>query len=256
VQCATWGHPVTTGIPAVDYYLSCDAAEPEGADAHYSEQLTRLGGLPFSYRRPPVPDPPGRRADYGLDDASTVYCLAQNLFKIHPDMDAPLARILAVDRNAVLLLLEGQEPSWGETLRDRFRRSFGAAMERVVFLPRQAHDDYMRLLALADVSLDSFPFSGGNTTYQALAMGTPVVTLPGDFLRGRLSLAIYRHMEMIDCVAADADDYARIALRLGTEAEFRASVETRIADRADTIFDDPVFLAEARRFLLTVKPSD
>ncbi|MEM9684458.1 MAG: hypothetical protein AAF942_14395, partial [Pseudomonadota bacterium] len=254
VQCVTWGHPVTTGIPAIDYYLSCDAAEPDGAEAHYSERLVRLGGLPFSYRQPARPDPLGTREDFGLADDATVYFLAQSLFKIHPDMDAPLAEILRQDPKGVLLLLEGQQESWGETLRQRFAETLGPLAERVAFLPRQKHDDYMRLIALADVSLDSFPFSGGNTTYQALAMGTPVVTLPGAYLRGRLSLAIYRHMGMTDCVAEDAADYARIAVRLGTDVTYRTYIEERIAADADSIFDDPIFLEDAGDFLMTAAP--
>ena len=254
VQCATWGHPVTTGIPAIDYYLSCDAAEPDDAEAHYSERLVRLGGLPFSYRRPARPDPLGTREAFGLAEDATVYFFAQSLFKLHPDMDAPLAEILRQDPKGVLLLLEGQQESWGDKLRRRFAETLGPLAERAVFLSRQKHDDYMRLLALADVSLDSFPFSGGNTTYQALAMGTPVVTLPGDYLRGRLSLAIYRQMDMTDCVAEDAADYARIAVRLGTDVAYRADIEERIAAGADGIFDDPVFLQDAGDFLMTAEP--
>jgi len=254
VQCATWGHPVTTGMSNIDYYLSCDAAEPDGADEHYSEELVRLGGLPFSYRRPEMPDPLGSRADYDLPEDATIYFLAQNLFKIHPDMDAPLGQILAGDPKGVILLLEGQDRNWGETLRQRFRRSLGRNADRIVFLPRQPHVDYMRLLALSDVSLDSFPFCGGNTTYQSLAMGTPVVTLPGDFLRGRLSLAIYKHLGVMDCVADDAADFARIALRLGTEEDVRAELERRISANLDNIFDDPVFLRDAVQFLMTAAP--
>ena len=254
VQCATYGHPVTTGMPSIDYYLSCDAAEPDGAETHYSEMLVRLGGLPFSYRRPSPPDPLGSRADFDLPTEATVYFLAQNLFKIHPDMDAPLAEILRGDPAGLILLLEGQDIKWGQILRDRFAETLGPDAERVVFRPRQSHENYMRLLALSDVSLDSFPFCGGNTTYQSLAMGTPVVTLPGDYLRGRLSLAIYRHMEMLDCVATDPGDFAQIALRLGTEPKFRQTIEKQIESNSENIFDDPIFLRDAQDFLLTVEP--
>ena len=193
VQCAMYGHPVTTGIPTIDYYLSCDAAEAEGAEAHYSEQLVRIGGLPFSFKRPPDPDPPAVRADFGLGEDATLYFLAQNLFKVHPDMDAALKAILEGDPQGRILLLEGHDRRLGERLRERFRTTLGDVADRVIFRPRVSHDEYMRLLKLADVGLDSFPFCGGTTTYQALAMGTPVVTLPGDFLRGRVSLAIYKH---------------------------------------------------------------
>ena len=254
IQCTTWGHPVTTGIPTIDYFLSCDAAEPKGAEAHYSEILVRLGGLPSSYPRPSPPNPLGSRADFDLPAEATIYFLAQSLFKIHPDMDAPLAEILRGDPTGLILLLEGEDRNWGQILRDRFAENLGPDTERVVFLPRQSHENYMRLLALSDVNLDSFPFCGGNTTYQSLAMGTPVVTLPGDYLRGRVSLAIYRHMEMLDCVATDPSDFARIALRLGTEPEFRQAIEKQIETSSEKIFDDPIFLRDAQDFLLTVQP--
>ena len=95
-------------MPSIDYYLSCDAAEPKGAEDHYTEELVRLGGLPFSYRRPAKPNPVGRRADYGLREDATIYFLAQNLFKIHPDMDKPLARILREDPTGLFSSLKGK----------------------------------------------------------------------------------------------------------------------------------------------------
>lgn len=256
VQCVTWGHPVTTGIPTIDYFLSCDSAEPHDAAAHYSERLVRLGGLPFSYARPEAPDPTKTRADFGLSEDETVYFLAQNLFKIHPNMDTALRRILENDPAGRLVLLEGHYPEWRQRLRARFANSLAGVDDRVIFLPRQDHDDYMRLLALADVCLDSFPFGGGNTTYQALAMGTPVVTLPGDFLRGRLSLAIYCHLRVLECAAATVKEYADVAVRLGTDSEWHDRVAKQIDANLHRIFDDPVFLEEAERFLMSVVPDD
>ncbi len=257
VQCVTWGHPITSGLRSVDYFLSCAAAEsddPEDWEAEYIERLVPLGGLLASYVRPAVPDPLGTRADFGLSGEATIYFLAQNLFKIHPDMDAPLKRILEDDPQAVLLLLEGHDPSWGRILRERFAETLGNMAGRVIFLPRQSHEDFMRLLALSDVSLDSFPFCGGNTTYQSLAMGTPVVTLPGDYLRGRPTAAIYALMGMDELVAKDAPDYARIAVRLGTEPAFRSIINRRIQAASDVIFEDQVFLDEAEAFLMAAKP--
>ncbi len=74
------------------------------------------------------------------------------------------------------------------------------------------------------------------------------------FLRGRLTLAIYRRMGIDELVATDAEDYVRIAVRLGTDPEWRRRVQATIAERADEIFDDPMFLAEAERFLIEAKP--
>lgn len=255
VQCVTWGHPVTTGIPAVDYFLSCDAAEPPDGEDHYSEKLVRLGGLPMSYRRPAPPAPMKDRAVYGLPADAHLYFCAQNLFKIHPELDRPFAEILSRDPQGRLLLLHGGDPHWAELLLGRYRAVMGDAVDRVIVLPRQSHADYMNLLALSDVSLDSLPFSGGNTTYQALAMGTPVVTLPGNFLRGRLSLAIYAKAGVMDLVAKDAGEYVALALRAANDRSWRAEVMGRIEAASGVIFDDREYLMDVERFLARVVPS-
>lgn len=257
VQAVTYGHPITTGIASVDYFLSCTGAEPEAPHDHnadYSERLVTLAGLPFSYTRPPLPEPMGRRSDFGLPEDCRIYFLAQNIFKIHPCMDLSLRTILEGDPNGRVLILEGHDPTWGEILRQRFAGTLGIHADRVIFLPRQSHEDFMRLLALSDVSLDSFPFCGGNTTYQSLAMGTPVVTLPSDHLRGRVSLAIYRHMGFDALVARDPEHYAEIALSLGLNSDLRAEVETCLAAESNRVFDDPAFLDAAEEFLLNATP--
>ncbi|MGE4221551.1 MAG: hypothetical protein AB7G39_19070, partial [Alphaproteobacteria bacterium] len=251
VQCVSYGHPVTTGIPTVDAFLSCAAAEVDAADADYSERLVRLPGLPFAFARPPEPDDRRDRADFGLPPSGALYLMAQNLFKLHPDMDAAFAAILKADPAGHVVLLDGHDSRWSAALRKRFSATLGGAAGRILFLPRQGHSGFMRLLQLADVGLDSFPFSGGTTTYQALAMGLPVVTLPGRYLRGRVSLAIYERMGLRDCVARDAADYAGIATRLATDAGYAAAMRRRIGAKAAGIFDDAAFLEAAEAFLMT-----
>ena len=49
VQLASWGHPLTSGLPTLDGYLSAEAFEPEGAQRHYTEKLYPLPGLGCSY---------------------------------------------------------------------------------------------------------------------------------------------------------------------------------------------------------------
>ena len=65
----------------------------------------------------------------------------------------------------------------------------------------------------ADVLLDTFHFSGGNTSFEAFAVGTPVVTLPSGFLRGRFTAGLYRKMGVADLIAETAESYVDLALR-------------------------------------------
>lgn len=252
VQCALWGHPVTTGIPTVDYYLSNDVAEPDDGQSHYSECLVRLDGVQTCYRRPDMPDAVQSREPLGLPDDATVYLCPQSLFKIHPDMDAPLAEILRRDPNGCLILFEGSDPVITGRLKDRWRPVFGDVFDRVRFLPRVAVARFLAVTASADVLLDTWPFGGGNTSYQGFATGLPIVTYPGKSLRGRGTLAHYRHMGLSDCIASSPQDYVDIAVRLGTDKAARARVCADIRERSDVLFDDVRAGQALAQFLLDV----
>lgn len=167
VQCATWGHPVTTGSPAMDLFLSSDLLETPEADAHYTERLVRRPTLGTYYYRPERPE--ADRERLGLPPGP-VYACPQTLFKFHPDFDALLAAILRGDPDGTLVLLEGHVANWTEILRARFARTMPDVTDRIRWLPSLPNEEYLRLLACSDVVLDPIHFGGGNSSYEALAM--------------------------------------------------------------------------------------
>jgi protein O-GlcNAc transferase len=250
VQCVTWGHPDTTGIDTIDYFVSSALMEPEGAEAHYSERLARLGPMSVYYYRPAAPDPSKGRTALGLDGESTLYVCPQSLFKFHPDFDPMLAAILRGDPKGELILVEGQHENWSRLFLERFGAGAPDVMNRVRFLAPLPHEDFMGLLGAADVLLDTPHFCGGNTSYEALALGTPIVTLPGAFMRGRITLALYRQMNMTDCIANDAEDYVAIATELGTDADRRRQLRERILDRSGALFEDMEAVSAWEAFFL------
>ena len=254
VQCVSFGHPDTTGIPTVDYFVSNDLFEPDGAEQHYSERLfllRDLGTLAY-YHRPPAPAGKGRAA-FGLPESGTLYLCPQALFKFHPAFDPMLAGILRADGSARLVLVEGRSSHWRRLLRARFQRSFPDVADRVHFLPRQSGADFTSLIAACDVMLDTPHFNGMNTSLEAFAAGVPVVTLPTGLQRGRHTAGMYRKMGFADCVAKTGDDYVRIALRLGRDAEYRRHVSGEISRRGEVLFEDRRVVQEFERFFESVR---
>ena len=249
VQCVFWGHPETTGLANMDYFLSGATLEIEAADGHYSETLVRLPTYNTCYLRPSPPDPLPTRAALGLPEDGTLYVCPQSLFKFHPTFDALLRAVLEGDENSTLALLGGTNPYWTGLLSERMGRNMGEAFERVRFLDRLSHGEFLGLLAISDVMLDTTIFSGANSTLEGLAMGTPVVTLPSQFLRGRLSYGCYEKMGMMDLVAKDEADYVAIALRLGTDPAWRAAMRERILAEGHVLFDDDRPVRELEDFL-------
>jgi len=251
VQCAGWGHPNTTGLANVDWFISSEPMEPAGAQAHYSERLALLPGLGTRYALP-AEGPASSRADFGIPEDRTAYLVPQSLFKIHPDNDELIAEVLARDPKGVAVMFASTHDVLTQAFATRFARSLRKRRmdinERVHFIaPNIPHPSYLALNRVCDVMLDTLHWSGGNTSLDALASGLPVVTLPGGLMRGRQSQAMLRILGLEELVASDAEDYAAKAVALGADAERRRSISQRIASRRGELFerDEPLRALEA-----------
>lgn len=249
VQCVTWGHPDTTGIPNVDTFLSSALMEPDGAQAQYSEHLHLLDTLPTCYRRPAAPAPK-TRDDFGFSTGAHIYLCPQMAIKFHPDLDRAVERILAADGRGEVVLLEGAVPHWTQAVLARMAETIPDVVRRVRLIPRVAPDDFLGLLGAADVILDTPHFSGGNTSYEAFAMGKPVVTHAGQFMRGRVTLALYHMIGIDGMIADDLDGFADLAVRLGTDGDFRATMEDAVRRESECLWEEAEAVRELESFFL------
>ncbi len=254
VQCAFYGHPITTGIRTVDYFISHAACEVPEGNAHYSESLVRLSeGVTYAYYyRPQAQMCEKGRADFSLADSDHVYLCAQSLFKVHPDFDEMLRGILSKDKRGLVVFFQGEHATWTDLLTGRLKESLGDAIRRVRFLPRQPYEEYLRLVALSDVCLDTPHFNGGATTFDALAKGVPIVTLPGSYLRGRQTYALYKRMGVMDCIANTPQEYIDKAVRLATDVSYREGMHREICANSHLIFEDIGMVRELETHLLAM----
>ena len=249
VQCTSfYGLGNTSANPEMDYYLSSDLVEPEGGEKHYREELVRLKSLGFYLEWPEKPELLKERSHFGFSASEHVYTCPQALYKIHPDLDRLFGEILRTDPAGVLVLLEGRRPEWEEVLMRRLRAAFPDEAGRVRMLPRQEKKDFFNLIAVSDVLLDSIHCSGGTTAFESLAVGTPIVTWPGEFARGRTTHAFYGKMGVLDCVAGSFDEYAEIAVRLGTDPTYRESIKKKILAANHLIYEDIESVRELEDF--------
>ncbi len=245
VQCTSWGWPVTSGIAAMDYFISSDLLEPADGAAHYSERLIRMKSLPNFYPAPRWRAPTPVCERFGLRREQHVYVCPQNPAKIQPDFDALAGEILRRDPLGAVLLVESRRPHITEAIRERFRRRYPECADRLRFVPRMFQADYLTLLATADVALDTVHYSGGaNSVYDALAVGTPAVTLPTGLHRGRYTLAAYRAIGMTACVAETANQYVDLAVQLASDSDRRRAISNEIAATRGALFDNRAAVRE------------
>jgi protein O-GlcNAc transferase len=247
VQCVLQGHPVTTGIPNIDYFISSAWQEPEDFHDHYTETCVRLSDVAFYYVQEPIAAP-GRRSDYDLPQHKHLYFCPQTLFKFHPDFDIMLRRILERDPDGLLVLLRDRSARRTDQLARRLGAALGPTADRVIWLDRMPRERYYPLLVLADVILDTPYFSGGNTTIQSLALGVPTVTFASPHVRGRISLGWMRILETMELVARNGEDYAAIAVAAARDPVFRGRMRAKLRANAPKLFRRDAVVREHERF--------
>jgi predicted O-linked N-acetylglucosamine transferase (SPINDLY family) len=243
VQCASLGHPDTTGFPTIDYYLSSDLMEPENGQDHYCEKLVRLPNLSIYYEPLDTPTVLVNRAHFGLRDDLPLFICTQSLFKYLPQYDEVFPRI-AIETGACQFAFLGNEKS--STRGELFLRRLEAAFSRfslrmedfVKMLPSLDTAHYHALNQLADVFLNSMGWSGFNTTMEALACNLPVVNMPDDLMRGRHTHAILKMMDLSETESRNMDEYVAIAARLAKEPAWRKEISEKIARNRHMIYRD------------------
>ena len=98
--------------------------------------------------------------------------------------------------------------------------------------------------------LDPIGFGGGNTNYQAFAFGLPVVTIPGEFMRGRIADGFYQKMGMLNCVATTPKEYVEIAVKLGTDPDYRQTIKDKILTQNHVLYEDKQAIEELEAFFI------
>ena len=189
----------------------------------------------------------------GLPGDKRLYLVPQSIFKIHPDNDALLAEVMAQDPDGRIVMFAANHAALTSRFVKRigveFRKRGLQVADRVIFLPYMTHGAYLALNRVCDVMLDTVHWSGGNTSLDALASGLPVVTLPGDLMRGRQSMGMLRMLGLPELVATDGDDYVRRAVELARDGERRTAVSRTIVANLDRLFDRDEPVAAFNDFL-------
>jgi protein O-GlcNAc transferase len=261
IQMTSWGHPDTSGLPTIDYYLSSDLMEPKNAQEHYTEKLVRLPNLSIYYTPLAIQPQTLKKQEIGIKNDEIMFWCCQSLYKYLPQHDDVFVRIAKDLGNCKFVFIKYDQ---GEYVLEIFQQRLSRAFQEYglnyqdycIFLPRVDINTFAGITAIADIFLDSIGWSGCNSTLESVAHNIPVVTLPGDLMRGRHTLAILKMMGIEETIAATKDEYVQIAIRLGKDAEYRQYISQQVAENKHKLYGDlkPVRALEDFLLQLVKKP--
>ena len=249
IQCTSYGTHGTSGGAAVDYYLSSALVESPEAGDHYTETLYRLPS--YATFHSPIAKPKDvQRSEFPIPEMGTLYFCPHRIPKYHPIFDEYLKQILDRDPNGTVLMLAGGPEPPRKKLQARLHRRLGEAlMRRIVFFAGLPSGIYYRLLSLVDVVLDSPVYAGDLTTHDAFSFGIPVVTQRGELLVQRYTSGLYDLMNLPEMASTDREGYVDLAVRLGTDTDYRYSISREITSRGKTLYGDARLVRDFETFV-------
>lgn len=227
---ATWlGYLGPTGVPTIDWRITDIHADPENAASPPGlEAPWRLPSTMWCYR-PYAEAPDVSPLPSAATGIVTFGCL-NNPGKVSPTVLDAWSEILANTPQSRLLLLTSPDAGRIDELRRRFGR-VTAAPDRLEFISRVPLADYLRLYSRIDVALDTWPYTGGTTSCDALWMGVPVVSLAADRPFARSGRSILAQLGLADLVASTPSHYVSIACALANDRERLAALRAALRPR-------------------------
>lgn len=242
VQASWLGYFNTTGMAAMDYLIVDPRVAPPEEQAPFAEQALRLPGCYLTYEIP----------DYA-PAVATAPCVARGYvtygcFNAVSKVGLPVVSAWSevLRRNPTARLVMKTRAFGDDASRRLYQQHFercGVSRERVDLVGPSAHQEVLPYYSEVDIALDPFPYNGGTTSCEALAMGVPVITLRGDRFVSRVGATIVESAGLPELVAGTVNEYIEKAVDLGRHpaliAEMRAGMRRRLA--ASTLCDTDGF---------------
>jgi predicted O-linked N-acetylglucosamine transferase (SPINDLY family) len=227
----TWaGYVGTTGLAAMDYILADRYEIPREAEQFYSEQVLRMPDGYVCYEAPAYA--PSVSALPALSHGFVTFGSFNNPTKIAAPVLETWSTILRrVPQAKLILKYKGMDD---KSTVNRLREGFsihGINPERIECQGWSPHESLLAEYNRVDIALDPFPYGGGLTTCEALWMGVPVVTCPGQTFASRHSLSHLSAAGLTETIGHDRSDYVELAVSLANNLPHLAELRTRMRGR-------------------------
>ena len=239
VQVCSWGHPETSGLRTIDYYISSELLETSNSDRFYTEKLVKLPGLGVYFDPPTLESSDIDFIQIELSKSSPkLLCLgAPNKFS--PTHDWVFVEIIRRLGDCQFVFMSDEHGA-SKILERRIKtliEDAGFVFDKhVVFVPQQSRQGYSALMQSADLLLDTIGFSGFNTAMQAIACGLPVITREGRLQRTKHASAILRTIEVEELITETETEYIDLVEKLILDQELLYSIKSKIKQNENYLY--------------------
>jgi len=253
IQAVSWGHPETTGLPTIDFYLSAQLMESADSHHFYSEKLVPLPNLGTYFEKDPIQAINLDLKKLGIDCNSPILLCAGSPSKYSPSHDQVLVDIAKRLGQCQFIFFDFNE-NLTAILKERLHAAFKLAElnanEFIHFIPFLKKEEFYGLIQKADLYLDTIGFSGFNTAMQALAYDLPIVTIEGTKMRSRLASAILHKLKLEEWLCQSDLAYVDLVVKLMMNRSLLSTFKAKIAQSKTILFNDLEPIRALENFLI------
>lgn len=244
IQVNFLGHAGTMGAPFIDYIIADRVLIPEENKKFHSEKTVWLPGCyqPNDSQRE-ISSQPVTRAQYGLPESGFVFACFNNSYKITPHVFDCWMRILRRVDRSMLWMIECNKESPPNLRREAEKR--GINPDRLVFAERAPLAEHLARHRLADLFIDTYPYTAHTTASDALWAGLPVLTTIGNTFAARVSASLLTALDMPELIANDIAQYEDMSVALANDPARLAEIRKKLAHKrvTNSLFNGKVFAA-------------
>ena len=239
VQVTSFGHPETSGLNTIDYYVSSELLETSESKMFYTEKLIELPGLGYYFEPPTLEPAEMNMSELGINpNLPLILCLgAPNKFS--PFYDWVYVEIIKRVNGCQLVFVNDRHGT-SEILKMRLKNKIEQAgliyEKHVIFIPELSREGYSALMNKADLLLDPIGFSGANTTLHAIGCGLPVVTREGKFQRTKHASAILRSLEIEELITCTEEDYINLVEKIILDEGYLKNLKSKIKSNENNLY--------------------
>jgi predicted O-linked N-acetylglucosamine transferase (SPINDLY family) len=232
----TWLGMDATGLPTVDYFIADPYVLPENADNYYQEKIWRLPQTYLAVDGFEVGVSTLKRQDLDIPSDAITYFTGQSGMKRNPDTIRMQLKIIKEVTNSYLLIKGMADDSAIQELFSKLALEEGVSQDKLIFLQNVSCEEIHRanLQELADIVLDTYPYSGATTTLETLWLGIPIVTKVGQQWAARNSYAFMMNAGITEGIAWNDQEYIDWGIRLGKDENLRAKIAWKLRQSKKT----------------------
>jgi len=253
IQILWLGYNNSLGLKNLDYLIADKNLIKSDELSMYNEKILFLPKIWNALS--PSENYPDISLEAKENNSNFTFCSFNNFQKISDRTIKVWSEILKHDDSVILLK---DSLAGGDDLKNNILNKFndnGVDKEKIILLNREKKIiDHLKLYNKANVALDTFPYPGVTTSYEAIVMGLPVLTMKGFNFNSRCGESINKNIGLNDLIAENDEDYIKKANALKLEKNLSLKYGLSLREKAlkSPLFDTDTFVKDFENLLKKV----